>query len=226
MKPKKGTTNAIDILHRRYIKNDPERKASLEAERVNAHVARIIYDLRKEADLSQKDLAEAIGTTQSVISRLEDADYEGHSFSMLNRIAKALNQKLTVVMTADEPEAGTLRHAFQIFLHSLRRKNGLSVKQLANQIGIDEGEVIAMERMIGYRPTPLALHKLSQFYRIPDHRLAELAGAIHPSPAILDSASRFAAKSESFAKLTREEKKILDEFVKVLRAETSSQSDY
>ena len=37
--------------------------------------------------------------TQSVISRLEDADYEGHSLTMLSRIASALNQKLTVAMT-------------------------------------------------------------------------------------------------------------------------------
>jgi transcriptional regulator with XRE-family HTH domain len=43
-------------------------------------------------------LAERVDTTQSVISRLEDADYEGHSLSMLNRIAKALNQHVRVVI--------------------------------------------------------------------------------------------------------------------------------
>jgi hypothetical protein len=36
----------------------------------------------------------SIGTQQSVISRLEDADYEGHSLSMLQSIAQALNQRL------------------------------------------------------------------------------------------------------------------------------------
>ena len=41
-----------------------------------------------------------IGTTQSVISRLEDADNDGHSLTMLSRIASALDQKLTIVMTA------------------------------------------------------------------------------------------------------------------------------
>ena len=102
MNRKKTTTNAIDILHRRYVKDDAARKAALEDERVNAHVARLIHDLRTEAGMSQKELADRIGTTQSVISRLEDADYDGHSLSMLNRIAKALNQKLTVVMTAQD----------------------------------------------------------------------------------------------------------------------------
>jgi ribosome-binding protein aMBF1 (putative translation factor) len=79
MAGKREITNAVNILHRRYVKDDPERKASLERERVNAEVAQIIHDLRTEAGLSQKGLADAIGTTQSVISRLEDADYNGHS---------------------------------------------------------------------------------------------------------------------------------------------------
>jgi len=102
--------DAIRILHDRYVKDDPERKASLEEERVNAELARLIHDVRTRAGISQQKLAELIGTTQSVISRLEDADYEGRSLSMLERIAHALNQKLTVIMTAREPEA-TSKHS-------------------------------------------------------------------------------------------------------------------
>ena len=97
------TTNAIAILHNRYVKDDPKRKAALQEERVNAEVASLIRQLRKDAGISQAKLADLIGTTQSVISRLEDADYEGHSLTMLSRIASAMNQKLTVVMTACEP---------------------------------------------------------------------------------------------------------------------------
>jgi transcriptional regulator with XRE-family HTH domain len=92
------TSNAVRILHRRYVGEDAQRRASLERERVNAEVARTIYELREQAGLSQKELAERLYTTQSVVSRLEDADYEGHSLSMLNRIAKALNQQVHVVM--------------------------------------------------------------------------------------------------------------------------------
>jgi len=95
----RGRTNAVDILHARYVGEDPERKAALEAARVHAEVARTIHDLRTEAGYSQKELADLVGTTQSAISRLEDEDYEGHSLSMLNRVAKALSQKLAVVMT-------------------------------------------------------------------------------------------------------------------------------
>ena len=98
MNKNKKTSKAFDILHRRYIGENAERQASLEAERVNAEVARTIYELRKKAGLTQKELGQIVGTTQSVISRLEDADYEGHSLSMLHRIAMALNRRLSVQM--------------------------------------------------------------------------------------------------------------------------------
>jgi transcriptional regulator with XRE-family HTH domain len=88
--------DAVENLRRRFIGEDPKRAASLEEERVNAQVARTIRELRQDAGLTQKELAELIGTTQSVISRLEDADYEGHSLSMLDRIARALNQRVRV----------------------------------------------------------------------------------------------------------------------------------
>jgi transcriptional regulator with XRE-family HTH domain len=80
----------------------------LERERVNAEVARTIYELREQAGLSQKELAERVDTTQSVISRLEDADYDGHSLSMLNRIAKALNRQIQVVMRPKEQKQASI----------------------------------------------------------------------------------------------------------------------
>ncbi len=106
---KRTTRNAAEILRNRYVKNDPERKASVEAERVNAEIAGLIHAVRTDAGLTQEQLAELVGTTQSVISRLEDSDYEGHSLSILSRIAEALQKKLSVVMTAKDPEVGTLR---------------------------------------------------------------------------------------------------------------------
>ena len=198
MNRKKETSDAVEILRRRYIKGDPDRKAALEAERVNAEVARMIYDLRTDAGLSQKELADLIETTQSVISRLEDADYEGHSLSMLNRIAKALNQKLTVVMTAKDPEVGTLQYVFRAVLQDMRRAEGLTVNELAKRTGIDYNEIIAMERRDGYRPPPRTLYKLSQFYKIPTQRLAALAGAIREVPSdIHESASRLSLEGRT-----------------------------
>jgi transcriptional regulator with XRE-family HTH domain len=61
-------------------------------------VALQITKLREEAGLSQKELAQRLGTTQQQISRLESPSYEGHSLSMLRRVAEALNANVHVVI--------------------------------------------------------------------------------------------------------------------------------
>lgn len=221
MAKKEKTTDAVAILHGRYVKDDPVRKAALEAERVNAEVARLIYNIRKDAGLSQTELAEFVGTTQSVISRLEDADYDGHSLTMLSRISEALKQKLTVTMTAQEPEVSDLRQAFRGFVQMARKAHKWTVDDLAKKLDVDRLEVIAMEQTAGYRPTPLMIHKLAQAFNVPDTRLAALVGAIRRVPTDLQQeASRFAAQSASFATLTKDERKLLDEFMRVLKAAT------
>ncbi len=91
---KRMTTDAIEILNRVILKNDPKRLERVEYYRLNSEVAGLIYNLRTKAGLSQSELARKIDTTQSVISRLEDADYDGHSLSMLAKIAAVLNHPL------------------------------------------------------------------------------------------------------------------------------------
>ena len=95
-KTKKPTTDAVEIVHRRYFDGKPDRQALLEEERANASVARQIFDLRTEAGLSQRELAKMVSTTASVICRLEDADYDGHSLAMLRRIAAALDKQVQI----------------------------------------------------------------------------------------------------------------------------------
>ena len=52
-------------------------------------LAMLVREMREAAGLSQQQLAERSGTTQSVIARLEDAEYKGQSLRMLERIAAA-----------------------------------------------------------------------------------------------------------------------------------------
>ena len=61
---------------------------------VDIKAAQLIYDMRTAAGLSQRELARRVGTTASVICRLEDADYTGHTLQMLNRIASALGRQI------------------------------------------------------------------------------------------------------------------------------------
>lgn len=97
----KTTNDALKII-KRMIKEDPELQEMVRESSINAQVSQIIYDARKQAGLTQQQLAAKVGTTQSVIARLEDADYEGHSLSILARIAAALNQKVEIKMSPKE----------------------------------------------------------------------------------------------------------------------------
>jgi ribosome-binding protein aMBF1 (putative translation factor) len=91
----KKISNAVAILDR-MAGESPELRRLTEEARLNATVAQLIYAARTKAGLSQAELAEKLGTKQSVISRLEDADYEGHSLTMLHRIAASLGQCLEI----------------------------------------------------------------------------------------------------------------------------------
>lgn len=96
MTTRKTETSASSILHRRYYEGDKEREDELEKARESAEVSRQIFQLRTEAGLTQQQLADRVETPRSSIARLEDDDYEGHSLSMLRRIAKAINRRVEV----------------------------------------------------------------------------------------------------------------------------------
>lgn len=93
---KKRTTDAVTIIHRRYYDGKPDRIHQLGLARSEDAIGRKIYELRTKAGMSQRELAKLVGTTASVICRLEDADYRGHSVAMLQRIAHALNNKIEI----------------------------------------------------------------------------------------------------------------------------------
>jgi transcriptional regulator with XRE-family HTH domain len=65
-------------------------------------VALQIAVLREKAGLSQKDLAKLLRTSQQQISRLESPGYEGHSLSMLRRVASVLRARVRVVFEPAE----------------------------------------------------------------------------------------------------------------------------
>lgn len=92
----KVTFDAVEIIHRRYFKGRPERLKAPEEARADDDVARKIFELRTKAGLTQAQLGKLIGTTASVISRLESADYEGHSLAMLRRIGAAFNKRVEI----------------------------------------------------------------------------------------------------------------------------------
>ena len=102
---KKTTTDALKIIDQEFYEGKPDRQAELEQARAEDAVARKIYDLRVKSGLTQQQLAKRVGTTGSVISRLEDADYEGHSMAMLSRIAKALDKRVEIRFVSLRPSS-------------------------------------------------------------------------------------------------------------------------
>jgi transcriptional regulator with XRE-family HTH domain len=66
-------------------------------------MGQLIYDLRTQAGLSQRALAERMGTTQSVISRLEEGGGARNRLDTLARVAVALGRHLVVSFPTEAP---------------------------------------------------------------------------------------------------------------------------
>jgi ribosome-binding protein aMBF1 (putative translation factor) len=112
--PMAKTKDALKILDR-ITGKDEDLKRLIAEEALNAKVARMIYDARTKAGLTQEQLAKRVGTSQPVIARLEDADYRGHSLTMLQRIANALNGQLEIHFTSGKRKLSTQAKVIRYF---------------------------------------------------------------------------------------------------------------
>jgi ribosome-binding protein aMBF1 (putative translation factor) len=95
-------SKALRSLYDAYIRDDPERVASLQKEMLSAEVAQNLYDLRQEAGLTEEELAERTGVETAVIADLEAGDYDGDSLEALKIIAAALGKKVEVAYLRSE----------------------------------------------------------------------------------------------------------------------------
>lgn len=92
---KNETINALEILDHDHPPTGADRKARAKFDQL-MDVAEQIYKLRIGAGLTQKELAQRVGTSESVICRLEGADYDRHSMAMLRRIAAAVGHSVQI----------------------------------------------------------------------------------------------------------------------------------
>lgn len=91
----------------RYLKAqlaDPEFARRFKEAGQAWDVALQIAALRRQAGLSQKQLAQRVKTSQQQICRLESPGYEGHSLSMLRRVAQELHAHVRVVLEPENSE--------------------------------------------------------------------------------------------------------------------------
>ncbi|MEI8062397.1 MAG: helix-turn-helix transcriptional regulator [bacterium] len=90
MKYKGGIS--FNTLHRRSMK-DPEYKRHYDALELEFQIIHLIIKARREKNITQKKLAEMIGTTQSVIARFESG--KGNpTLNFLQKLTFALGTKL------------------------------------------------------------------------------------------------------------------------------------
>jgi len=75
-------------------------------------LGQLIHDLRMQAGLSQRELAGRMGTTQSVISRLEEGGGARNRIDTLARVASGLDRHLVLSFPAEPP--GQLHDAVQV----------------------------------------------------------------------------------------------------------------
>jgi transcriptional regulator with XRE-family HTH domain len=128
------TRDLADVLRARLAADSVLREAVAE-ESFNADVAMKVYEARKEAGLTQKQLADKVGTTQSVIARIEDADYDGHSLNLLRRITQALGKRLLVEFlapAASSRRSESARHVKTRNARDRRPKKGRQGKLVKN----------------------------------------------------------------------------------------------
>lgn len=90
---KKRTKDAGRILGR-ITGADMNLRHRIEEQKLQARIAEVVLAARERAGLTQDQLAKRAGTNQSVITRLEEADYQCRSLTLPLRIAAALHQRL------------------------------------------------------------------------------------------------------------------------------------
>jgi transcriptional regulator with XRE-family HTH domain len=93
----------------RYLEEqlqDPAFAARFERAGEAWDVALQVAALRQQAGLSQKELAKLLKTSQQQISRLESPGYEGHSLSMLRRVADVLHARVRIVFEPGASPSG------------------------------------------------------------------------------------------------------------------------
>ena len=97
MKKKKTTTDALQIMDALWGK-EPGWKEGVERERQKFALGEVIREAREGRGWTQKELARRAGTSQSYISRIEDADYDRLMIATLEKIARTLKLPLAITL--------------------------------------------------------------------------------------------------------------------------------
>jgi ribosome-binding protein aMBF1 (putative translation factor) len=114
------TKNFSEVIRKKLV-GDKKLAIRVARQSLNYSLAEEIHRARQEVGMTQSQLAQAIGTQQSVIARLEDADYQGHTVTMLRKISSAIGMELQIKFIPS-------RNRKPVALKSSARKSARSLK--------------------------------------------------------------------------------------------------
>lgn len=98
----KRVKDDLDRTMEKILKEDPSFQEELDKADQAWDIAFQIRELREKAGLTQKELAELVGTKQSNIARIEDADYTSYTLTTLEKVTKALKAKLEIRIVSED----------------------------------------------------------------------------------------------------------------------------
>jgi transcriptional regulator with XRE-family HTH domain len=126
--------------------------------------------------------------------------------------------KNNVVDLASRRAERDMHYAFGLYVQLKRKEKGLTRADLAARAKIDEEELRSIERDPYHVPRPRSVTQLASFFRDDVKKLMRLSGVIQGrDDGLQQAALKFAAMSDDLARLDKEERALLNEFVKLLK---------
>ena len=148
---------------------------------------------------------------------LQDAFADtGEDLDALTVRGKAAAQR-ALAEAPDPAGIEDLHRGLGALLQMLRRRERLSIDELAQNARVDASELRRIELDPAFDPNPRTIFQLEQYFKLPERSLVVLSGAVRVDDNVREEAVRFAASSDQISGLTREQRKHLNQFVKFLR---------
>lgn len=121
------------------------------------------------------------------------------------------------VAVIGDRKAVQMRIALGLLVRQLRRRDGLSIAQLAARAEVSEEELRQVEHDPHYTARPRLIFQLSHYFNVPLTTLSQLSGATHSvERRLYNDAVKYAAHSDDVSTLNNEEREVLDAFVAML----------
>jgi DNA-binding XRE family transcriptional regulator len=98
MSKAKKTCDAVELMDKWYGQI-PGWDEMVAEEELKIQIGQALYDLRYSVGMSQAGLARLAGSSQAIISRVENADYDGNAIEILKRVCFALHTKISIQCT-------------------------------------------------------------------------------------------------------------------------------